>query len=340
MNFLLTTAIPTFNRPNELRRAVSVLIPQLRANPDVKLVIRDNASEIPAQEVVGELLKPLSSQVEIVRNDYNIGGNANILRIFEKCNTQWLWVFGDDDIPRDNAIQTIKQHISDNLAFVFFDFPQMQLPIKWESDTITGNKIGDLFKLLKGSTTPLSLLSAAVYNTSRISRFLPRAYALSTSGIPHLIMAYLSIIQDETRWMLSRKCICDYTPPQSSAGAPMFNLMLQAPLSLLAFTSAKDELDEMIRSMRSVHAKSPEFALYSTITGCNFSKCWISTKCSYLFGLIRSAYHPGISHPFLELRWFMMAMCSIFPRIFYYTINIGLFLLGRRTPYEGDASRA
>ena len=42
---VLTIAIPTFDRNEQLARTVSALLPQLR--PGVSLVIRDNASPVP-----------------------------------------------------------------------------------------------------------------------------------------------------------------------------------------------------------------------------------------------------------------------------------------------------
>ncbi|RZK28376.1 MAG: glycosyltransferase family 2 protein, partial [Hymenobacter sp.] len=103
---MLTIAIPTYNRNERLARSLEILVPQLSAG--VKLVIIDNCSSVPIKDTVEPYLL---SNVKVVRNTYNIGMAANILRCFENCDTEWLWVLGDDDPPHKNAVEIIIQEI-------------------------------------------------------------------------------------------------------------------------------------------------------------------------------------------------------------------------------------
>jgi hypothetical protein len=55
---------------------------------------------------------------QLVRNKFNIGANANILRCLELVRNPWVWILGDDDLPLPNAIETILEH-TENMRRVF-----------------------------------------------------------------------------------------------------------------------------------------------------------------------------------------------------------------------------
>ena len=102
----LTITIPTYNRSEALSKTVRQLLPQL--TQECNLLIVDNASETPAIAVLGELLLAWPDvNIQIHRNRYNVGMCGNFMRCFELCDTEWLWILGDDDIPCPDAIKKI-----------------------------------------------------------------------------------------------------------------------------------------------------------------------------------------------------------------------------------------
>jgi len=94
---LLTLAIPTYNRARYLRELLSVLFDQLVAEPRVELIISDNASPDETPEVVKEFQKR-GLNLRNIRNETNIGADANFLQCFEQARGKYFWLFGDDDI--------------------------------------------------------------------------------------------------------------------------------------------------------------------------------------------------------------------------------------------------
>ena len=99
----LTIAIQTYNRPNELLVLLHRLLPMLDSR--CKVLIVDNCSEEPVAEKQRRVLGDWPRvDLTIVRNRVNVGGGANILRCFELCQTEWLWVLGDDDLPTEGAV--------------------------------------------------------------------------------------------------------------------------------------------------------------------------------------------------------------------------------------------
>ena len=103
---LLTIAIPTFNRAHFLRELLSVLFDQLIGQPRVELIVSDNASpdETPA------LLKEYQDrglQIRSIRNETNIGADANFLQCFELARGKYVWIVGDDDIIPSGALDRV-----------------------------------------------------------------------------------------------------------------------------------------------------------------------------------------------------------------------------------------
>lgn len=115
---LLTISIPTYNRIEQIQKQVRNLLPQL--NSLTILVVYDNCSPIPVKSLfTNEELK----QFIIKENRMNVGGDANIARCFEMCNTQWLWTLSDDDFITDTAVSEILHILrkKENSIFLNFD---------------------------------------------------------------------------------------------------------------------------------------------------------------------------------------------------------------------------
>ncbi len=103
---LLTIAIPTFNRNKILHRTLELIIPQMESW--VELIIVDNNSAIPVSETIRNLCEEYPNlNVRIVRNSANIGANANVLRCIEYCESEYIWILGDDDFPIENVLKKI-----------------------------------------------------------------------------------------------------------------------------------------------------------------------------------------------------------------------------------------
>lgn len=94
---LLTIAIPTYNRANYLRGLLSTIFDQLVAQPTVELIVSDNASSDETPAVIEEFEKR-GLKLRYLRNEINIGADANFLQCFEQSTGKYLWLLGDDDI--------------------------------------------------------------------------------------------------------------------------------------------------------------------------------------------------------------------------------------------------
>ena len=110
---MLTIAIPTFNRNKILRKNLIKLLPQL--TDKCRLIIIDNSSPTPVQIDIEELLITFpGTDIRIIRNKHNVGLTGNIIKCFEQCEDGWLWILGDDDEVKDDAVSTILHDIECN----------------------------------------------------------------------------------------------------------------------------------------------------------------------------------------------------------------------------------
>jgi glycosyltransferase involved in cell wall biosynthesis len=105
----LDIAIPTYNRPEPLRKTLGILVPQLR--PGVRILVVDNASTYDVDGLVGEFQAARPDAVCLSKNQANIGMGANFCRCFELSTAEWMWLLGDDDEPTTDAVENILSQI-------------------------------------------------------------------------------------------------------------------------------------------------------------------------------------------------------------------------------------
>jgi hypothetical protein len=158
-----------------------------------RIHIIDNASPIPISEIVkqhfGEELKIIS----IVRNANNIGANANICRCFELCNTEWMWLLGDDDMPGENALEIIQSAI--------LEAPESCCMLNFSSN-ITGDYATDLIRNHEELAvnirrdlyfSNLLFISSSVYRMKPLRSYISHAYHFAYSCAPQLIPPFLAL---------------------------------------------------------------------------------------------------------------------------------------------------
>lgn len=112
----LIITIPTFNRPFFIQRQVRDVLPQLREG--VSLVVYDNCSDPSVESLFTEEEKSL---FRIERNIINIGGGANLGRCLSENVDGWVWLLGDDDKIRPDAVDVILQLISEHPDFCYIN---------------------------------------------------------------------------------------------------------------------------------------------------------------------------------------------------------------------------
>ena len=199
---ILTIAIPTYNRNAILRDNLVHLLPQLTDR--CRVLIVDNHSDIPVAEAIKSTVDSLCPRMlQVVRNSANIGGNGNIVRCFELCQTDWLWVLGDDDRVEQDAIDTVLQGIDRWPDASLLNFCSDAFSRKHESG---GFGLAGLLDALD-DTGNLLFISVNVYRAIRLKEYLLVGYQYCYSFAPHLAMLFSSLRSDHAVHLLPRKLV-------------------------------------------------------------------------------------------------------------------------------------
>ena len=107
---LLTIAIPTYNRAKYLKRALGSVVSQY--DERIEILVSDNASEDNTSQVVESFLK--SVPIRYVRNDTNIGLDANFLQCYRLAEGDYMLLLGDDDLIIEHRLATVLDFLENN----------------------------------------------------------------------------------------------------------------------------------------------------------------------------------------------------------------------------------
>ncbi|HAO79369.1 MAG TPA: hypothetical protein DCQ92_10400 [Verrucomicrobia subdivision 3 bacterium] len=203
--YKLTIAIPTWNRNKALLRNLTELMPQLTT--ECELMVIDNCSDIPVETTIAGILNTYSGiKTRIIRNRYNVGGNANILRCYEQATTEWVWVMGDDDLPQKEAIERIFASIEK-----YPDSFCINFKVAWivESIRTEPQRFTEMRTLLDqiGSLGELAFISAAVHKVSAYHDLFSIAYQFTNTNISHVILVLFALARQRGSVVLESSSI-------------------------------------------------------------------------------------------------------------------------------------
>ena len=173
---LLTIAIPTFNRAAYLRELLSSLHGQLIEHPNVELLISDNAGTDNTPAVIEEFSNR-GLPMRYIRNEVNIGPDANFLQCYELAAGKYVWVFGDDDVMLEgglsNVVKLLEQESPDYMFIAPYVFFNSIAEIKPAQRMVPTMVIADPIEMvhLVNLHADLVLISGAIIDKDRLSIF-------------------------------------------------------------------------------------------------------------------------------------------------------------------------
>jgi hypothetical protein len=221
-NPILTVAIPTYNRNELLARNFALLAPQL--TPAVRVLIIDNASPTPVSATLGAL--PV--EVRLVRNSVNVGGNDNILRCFELCETQWMMLMGDDDAPLPDMVGQILGDIAANPDATVLQYATKNIHVRRQEWSTRGR---EEFLARLDSFPNLFFMSSSVMQIARVRHALSWAQQFTYSCAPHLALLLAAMGQESVGVFLCGSLV-DWKRPEVEDRISVFPIFRGLPTLL------------------------------------------------------------------------------------------------------------
>ena len=99
----LSICIPTFNRADFLREALSSIL--LNYNPNIEIIISDNNSSDNTEDVINEYKTII--EMNYSRNSSNIGPAKNLIKSANSASGDFIWFFSDDDVMIEGSVKYI-----------------------------------------------------------------------------------------------------------------------------------------------------------------------------------------------------------------------------------------
>lgn len=111
MSYLLTVAIPTYNGANTICDMLDLLLPQI--DDRVEVLVSDNCSTDNTAEIISKY-KEIYPQIKYVKNEKNIGPDANFLNALRISHGKFVLLLSDDDIFIENSLDNILFFLEEN----------------------------------------------------------------------------------------------------------------------------------------------------------------------------------------------------------------------------------
>lgn len=122
---MLTIAIPTYNRPNELTGSLDILAKQYNSlsyekQQKITFIVSDNASNI-ANYNINELIdKYKNLPIKLIRQEKNIGPTNNFEYCYNVADSDYIWILADDDYLIDGSLIDILSTLEVELPDLIF----------------------------------------------------------------------------------------------------------------------------------------------------------------------------------------------------------------------------
>jgi len=191
MDTLLTILVPTWNRRKNLECLLEVLIPQVRANPEVCLVISNNASP----DDTAEYLRRWESEqrVRIIHQPCNLGGSIHVAWLYGQATSPYLWVIGDDDLLEMDTVETLIAKIKSHPGLGWIHLPGIHelrdgLPPIYTRCPQTEQRVSPARELFPSYISYLGWMTSNVIQTNALQKKLPTVTFLTVWWPQDLLM--------------------------------------------------------------------------------------------------------------------------------------------------------
>jgi glycosyltransferase involved in cell wall biosynthesis len=171
MNNLVTVVIPTYKRPNQLKRAIDSCLSQTYSNVEI-IVVDDNSPETEYRKTTKEIMRLYNNEnIKYIQHDKNRNGSAARNTGLANANGKYITFVDDDDILYQEKLAkqvTILDHSDIQIGGVTcgYEYLRNDVRCKVNYPIKSGNMQKDIF-LIEWAT---GSSSAPLYKTEAMRR--------------------------------------------------------------------------------------------------------------------------------------------------------------------------
>jgi glycosyltransferase involved in cell wall biosynthesis len=173
MKLQVTISILTFNRAQKLSQILNDIHLQ-NENDFYKIIIYDNSSTDNTIEIIKKFKLKIKN-LKHVRQKKNIGFFYNYLQAISKCNTNYIWVLGDDDRINKGGLKLVKNFILKNKNFALLSLGSVELNNQNNNVNVNPkNYINKRVFDLKKDFYKMGEISRNIFNFKELNIFKPQ----------------------------------------------------------------------------------------------------------------------------------------------------------------------
>ena len=184
MNKILTIAIPTYNRINDLQKCISCILKNIDSN-EVELLVSDNCSTDGTKKYMESIIQD-NDFINYYRNDENLGADQNFLNCINKASSKYIWLIGDDDFVLNQSINNIIDILKNNPDFLFIN-PKNDVNPKKEVEIVT-----DINLFMQKMNINITFMTSLIFNSKYLKKIDKKEKYIGTSFLQsHLALLTL-----------------------------------------------------------------------------------------------------------------------------------------------------
>jgi len=205
----ITVVIPTFNRAEELRRALNSLCAQ--TNSDFFVIVADNCSTDGTEKVISCYKDQL--RLTYLRSLENFGPIPNWEMGLRAVTTEWVKILWSDDWLEPNALAELMNFVDEQEIDVALCGAYGHLSsgiVRWVSEGFEEANWDEVVPKLIAGTLPVSATAGLIRTSVALEGLLTKILdplAYSTAIGPDLLMLYWAVIKGGTAGYLDEPLV-------------------------------------------------------------------------------------------------------------------------------------
>lgn len=214
MEKVLTIAIPTYNRKQQLLRLLRSIEAQ-NCTELYSVVVSDNNSDYSVEEVINDEFDGVFRETIAVYNrPFNGGGDYNISSSFIHASTKLFWLIGDDDEILPGSIKEVIKKSLEHPDIPFFKFAMTgsepmdeDIRLRCADDLVRCDKQG----YLRGG---ILFMSNNIYNVELLKPYFSDVLYFGYCSACQIIPMMHCLVDSSFDVLLCKNPIVKYNPPE------------------------------------------------------------------------------------------------------------------------------